>query len=171
MSERQPATFLVLIETQRQRWYAAAADVAGQAIPLMRSENGNLDAYVGLEFDEQISFLRHRLAGVLQRGCDRLYARQLKAQQFVLVADGDFPTADPGVTEALAEHFVQWMINPPVVYLRTPGQFEIHSDDDLEVIAGELSPEATPGIRAILRDLVAKRSRPDDWELIVRPQQ
>lgn len=170
MSERQPATFIVLIETQRQRWFAGASDDAGQTIPLMRSDEGNLDQYVGLEFDEQISFLRHRLAGVLQRGCDRLYAKQMKAEQFLLAADGDFPDADPRVTNALAEHFVQWMINPPVVYLRTAGQFELDHAADWEVIAGELPADADESVSEAVRELAARRNRPDDWELIPRPK-
>lgn len=170
MGERQLVTFIVLIDTKRQRWYAGALDATGQTIPLMRSDDGNLDQYVGLEFDEQISFLRHRLAGVLQRGCDRLYAKQMKAQQFLLVADGDFPAADPRVTNALAEHFVQWMINPPVVYLRTADEFDVDHAADWEVIAGELTADADESVSEAVRELAARRSRCDDWELIPRPK-
>ncbi|QEG39442.1 hypothetical protein [Roseimaritima ulvae] len=167
MSERTPVTLVVLIEPQGHRWYAGAVQADGQATPLMRSDDGNLDRYVGLDFEEQVSFLRHRLAGVLQRGCDRLYAREMKAEQFLLAADGDFPGADGGVTKALAEHFVQWMINPPVVYVRTPERFEVQEDADLQIVSGDLPTDAAAGISA----LAVKRTDPDDWELIPRPQQ
>ncbi|WP_153556502.1 hypothetical protein [Roseimaritima sediminicola] len=169
MTDRQPASLIVLLETDRQQWFAGAAGPDGPPLPLMCSDPGNLDQYVGEDFDRQLSFLRHRLAGVLQRGHDRLYARQLKAAHFLFVADGDFPDADPRLTQALAEHFVQWMIKPPVGYARAPDDFAIRQADDLHLVAGELPARAALDLPDAVRQLAQLRSEEGAWELIPRP--
>src|SRR5262249_3886796 len=85
MGTKTPVVLLVLVETARLRWFVAALGLDGQAVPLLRSEEGDLEKYRGLAFDEQVAFLRHRFCGVLQRGCDRLWARDSKACQFAFV--------------------------------------------------------------------------------------
>ncbi|WP_442511129.1 hypothetical protein SH528x_002795 [Novipirellula sp. SH528] len=170
MSDRQLAPLVVLIDTSNCLWHAGTFDASSQPVPLIRSDSGNLDAYKGQPFDEQISFLRHRLAGVLQRGCDRLFSRQMKASHFVLIADGDFPEADESVTPRLAEHFVQWMMNPPVVYLRAPQGFDVQDAGDLEVIAGDFPTEIASTVQTGLSQLVTLQSDSDLWERIATPQ-
>src|SRR5437870_9563176 len=115
MDAKTPVVLLVLVETARLRWFVASLGLDGRATPLLRSEVGDLDKYVGLSFDEQVSFLRHRFCGVLQRGCDRLWARGNKACQFVFVFDRALPEAAGDLTQAVADHLAEWMLNPPVV--------------------------------------------------------
>src|SRR6266849_810917 len=109
MAAKEPVLLTVLIETAKFRWYVGGIGLDGAATPLFCSEPGNLKPYVGVPFDEQVNFLRHRLSGVLQRGCDRLWGRQLKPCQIVFVADGSFVEADSKLTRRVAEHFVAWM--------------------------------------------------------------
>ncbi|EMI17933.1 hypothetical protein RMSM_05135 [Rhodopirellula maiorica SM1] len=94
----------------------------------------------------------------------------MKANHFVLIADGDFPEADENVTPRLAEHFVQWMMNPPVVYLRAPQGFNVQDTADLEVIAGDFPEEIASTVQAGLSQLVALQSDADCWERIATPQ-
>jgi hypothetical protein len=116
MTDKEPALLTVLIETAALRWYVAGIDLTGRPSPLLVSEPGNLSPYLGVPFDEQVNFLRHRLSGVLQRGCDRLWSRQQKPCQIVFVADGLFVEADAALTPRVAEHFVEWLTSPPVVF-------------------------------------------------------
>lgn len=170
MSTRDPAILVVLIDTGKLHWHAGGIPDSGQAVPLLRSEDRNLDEYIGLEFDEQVSFLRHRLAGVLQRGCDRLYALQMKVSHFVLIADGGYPHAAQGLTKRLAEHFVEWMMNPPVSYVLMPPPLDPYQMDDMKVVAGDLPQSAAALLRAGLPSLVSAIEYPDRWECIPRPQ-
>lgn len=170
MSDREPVVLVVLIQTDSLRWFVAGIDMKSHSYPLLRSEEGNLDEYFGLELDAQISFLRHRLAGVLQRGFDRLYARSMKANSILLAADGAFPTGDTELTERLANHFVQWMISPPVSYVVTTKAFQIQHEGDLSVVAGELSPSVSSLFRKALPSLVSQFAEPEYWELVHRPR-
>jgi hypothetical protein len=90
----------------------AAVTLDATVSPLIRSEDGDLAAYQSLDFDDQVSFLRHRFCGVLQRGCDRLWPVGRKACQFALLFDDALPDE---LVRAVADHYVQWMLNPPVV--------------------------------------------------------
>ncbi|TWT66558.1 hypothetical protein [Allorhodopirellula solitaria] len=173
MPERQPALLVVMIDTASLRWHVAAIGSGAQVIPLLRSEDGNLDEYRDLEPDAQLSFLRHRFAGVLQRGCDRLYPKQMKVSHFLLIADGHYPDAQPDTTARLAAHFVDWMINPPVTYLLHQGEFRedsvTESLDSLETVAGELPETVAASLWAGWAEMVELLSQPDCWELIASP--
>lgn len=175
MRDREPALLVVLIETIPLRWYAVAIGAEGRVIPLLRSDNGNLDQYRGLEPDAQLSFLRHRVAGVLQRGCDRLYPKGMKVTHFLLIADGDYPNAAAGTTSGLAKHFVEWMINPPVTYLLHRAGFTQQPAagalDDLETIAGDFPEPIASGLRANWSEIIGLVAQPDRWELIAKPPQ
>src|ERR1700722_19301742 len=85
MEPKSPALLLVLVETAQLRWYVASIGLDGQTAPLLCSEVGDLARYREVDFEEQVSFLRHRFCGFLQRGCDRLWARMQKACKFVFV--------------------------------------------------------------------------------------
>jgi len=61
MTAKEPVLLTVLIETASLRWYVAGIGLEGEPLPLLKSEAGNLSPYLGLPFDEQVSFLRHRL--------------------------------------------------------------------------------------------------------------
>jgi hypothetical protein len=159
MEAKAPVMLLVLVETARLRWFVAAVGLDGQTVPLLRSEEGDLEKYRGLDFDEQVAFLRHRFCGVLQRGNDRLWARNCKACQFVFVFEGLLPEPTGGLTQAVAEHFTQWMLNPPVVVFNRP------DDARLETLAGELDPAREELLAGRLGGLCAAREDPGAWEL------
>jgi hypothetical protein len=165
MEAKAPVMLLVLVETARLGWLVAAVGLDGHVVPLLRSEAGDLDRYPGLDFDDQVAFLRHRFCGVLQRGCDRLWARGLKARQFVILFEG--PLGDPTgtLTHAVAEHFVQWMLNPPAAVFAGPigaGAGETHRFDKL---AGDLDPAWEKPLSASLNGISAAREDPSLWEL------
>src|SRR5262245_20668591 len=103
MESKTPVLLVVLVETSPARRSVAAVGLDGQPVPLLRSDVGDLEKYRGQDFDGQVSFLRHRFCGVLQRGCDRLWARNLKAAQFAFVFEA--PLAEPTgrLTAAVAE--------------------------------------------------------------------
>jgi hypothetical protein len=166
MEAKTPVLLLVLVETDRLRWFVASVGLDGRATPLLRSEVGDLDRYRGLAFDEQVAFLRHRFCGVLQRGCDRLWARGEKARQFVILFEA--PLAEPtgGLTRAVAEHFALWMLNPPVGVFVSPNGFTAGGPSRLEKLAGELDGALDPPLAASLAGLLAVREDAKAWELV-----
>lgn len=171
MLDREPVLLVVLIETVPLRWHVAAIGSDNCVIPLLRSDDGNLDQYRDLERDEQLSFLRHRFAGVLQRGCDRLYPKGMKVSHFLLIADGHYPNAAEDITPGLAAHFVEWMINPPVTYLLHDGAFTTGPLEGLETIAGDLSEEVASTLQDCWPKMIVLLGQPARWELIASPPQ
>lgn len=169
MADRAPALLIVLIENAQWRWHVAAIDTDGNAIPLLRSEVGDLDQYRDLEFDSQVSFLRHRLAGALQRGCDRLYPKNLKANHFLLIADTTFPDSADGVTQRLADHFIEWMMNPPASFYVCGSAFRDAAPTQFDRLAGEDEKTVFTKLEAAWPALISSFDQPDDWELISRP--
>jgi hypothetical protein len=164
MTDKEPMLLIVLIETSRWCWYVAGISLVGEPLPLLRSETGNLSPYLGIPFDEQVSFLRHRLSGVLQRGCDRLWGRQKKPCQIVFVADGPFVQADAELTARVAEHFVEWMTRPPVVFFIAARGFASPEPPVLEQVAGDLDSALRRALDAGLPALRDALARPDAWE-------
>jgi hypothetical protein len=134
-------------------------------MPLMQSESGNLGAYIGEAFDEQVGFLRHRLSGVLQRGCDRLWSRQKKPCHIVFVADGPFVQASAELTCRVAEHFVEWMTRPPVVFFTSTSGFVRGENLPLDKVAGDLDVQCRASLEIGLPALVSALDASDAWEL------
>src|SRR5262249_46592308 len=118
-----------------------------------------------LDFDEQVAFLRHRFCGVLQRGCDRLWARGLKACQFVILFEEPLGEPTGTLTEAVAEHFVQWMLNPPGAVFAGPIGTGTGQRPRLDRLAGTLDPSLEEPLEASLIPLSAARDDPSVWEL------
>jgi hypothetical protein len=164
MDAKVPVLLLVLVETVRLRWFVASVGPGGQAVPLVRSEEGDLERYRGLEFDEQVAFLRHRFCGVLQRGCDRLWARGEKARAFAFVFEGPLPEPGGELTRAVAEHFAIWMLNPPVAVYSSANGFD-GGAPRLEKLAGDLDPPLAGLLQGPLAALLAVRQDAGAWEL------
>ena len=160
MDAKTPVVLLVLVETARLRWFVASLGLDGRATPLLRSEVGDLEKYRSLPFDEQVSFLRHRFCGVLQRGCDRLWARSSKACQFVIVFEGLLPDATGTLTQAVADHYAMWMLNPPAAVFNRTGD-----PPRLELLAGQLDKPLEELVLAHLGELLAARDDPGAWEV------
>ncbi|NLX99482.1 MAG: hypothetical protein GXY83_25380 [Rhodopirellula sp.] len=164
MSSKEPVLLTVLIETACLRWGVAGISLSGDPLPLLLSEPGDLKPYVGIQLDEQVSFLRHRLSGVLQRGCDRLWAKQKKPCHIVFITDGLFTDAATELTERVAAHFVEWMTNPPVVFFTTEHGFHRGEHLPLSRIAGCLSEEYREALETGLAALLGVWDHPDAWE-------
>jgi hypothetical protein len=157
---KTPVLLLVLVETGQLRWFVASISLEGVLVPLLRSEPGDLEKYQGLDFDEQVAFLRHRFCGVLQRGCDRLWARGNKACQFVIVFEESLPEPSGDLTRQVAEHFAQWMLNPPVAVFVGPT-----GPAALDHLAGQLDRPLLQLLHASLGALRTATADPDAWEL------
>ncbi len=157
MDSKTPVLLVVLIQTSRLRWFVGTIDPDGRAAPVLRSEDGDLEKYRALDFDEQVSFLRHRFCGVLQRGCDRLWARGQKARQFVFLFEEPLPDPTGRLTAAVAEHFTEWLLNPPVVIYTDAAR--------LDRVAGTIDPPLEELLRSGLGALLAARDDLEAWEL------
>ena len=164
-SAKEPVFLTLLIETAKYRWFVGGIEPNGVAMPLLCSEEGNLARYVDLPFDEQASFLRHRLSGVLQAGFNRLWERGKKPLRIVFVADAEFAAAGMELTVRVAEHFVEWMTRPPVSFFLGNAKDEAQP---LRLIAGESESSQQA---AILQGWLALQTASENssaWELTAR---
>ena len=163
METKESVILTVMVEAERRRWLIASTRLDGTVTPLLRSEDGDLDTCQGLGFDEQVSFLRHRLCGVFQRGHDRVYPVGLKACQFVALFVGTLPGSTPELTRRVAEHFAMWMLNPRVVaYAAEAGSPE------LARLAGTIEPARDEAFRAGLDSLLKLAADPTVWDVSTR---
>lgn len=168
--EKTPTLLAVVIKASLQQWFVAGIDLDGTVQPLVRSETRNLDQYVGQSDDEQLSFLRHRLSGAMQRGCDRLWARDAKAARIVLIADDDLPDSQTSLLPRLAEHFHTWMTRPPVSFYRGHGDATIEDLHSLDCLVGELDEDQVSCLQQALPPLSERLSNGDCWEVIQKPK-
>lgn len=169
MTDRTPVLLSVLIHSPEYRWHVAGIGLEGSLTPLLRSDPGNLDEYAALPPDEQLSFIRHRLSGVLQRGCDRLWGRDEKPCHIVLIANEPFANGSDGLTQRVADHFVDWMAKPPVAFFIWNRLFDesdpAQSTDAIpDPIAGEISDEQRAALRTALSSLSQHVADPAAWE-------
>ncbi len=167
-SEKTPVLLAVVVNTSRQQWFVAGVDFDGSVDPLVRSEPGNLDHYADQPGDEQLSFLRHRLSGSMQRGCDRLWARNAKAARIVLIVDDDFPGGEADLLVRLAEHFHVWMTSPPVSCYRGAGG--VSDLESFDCLVGEPEPEQAAALGQALPTLFQRMTDADLWEVIQDPK-
>lgn len=162
MEPKTPVVLIVLVDTARLRWLVASLGLDGALVPLLRSEDRDLASYQDLPFDEQVSFLRHRFCNVLQRGCDRLWPVSKKACQFVFLFDGALPDATEELTRAVSEHFVEWMLNPPVVvFVLDPSS----ATPQLTCLAGSMDRPLQDVLQSALVPLFTAAADPAFWEL------
>ena len=167
--EKTPALLAVVIKASTGQWFVAAIYLDGSAEPLVRSEPGNLDSYVGQCDDEQLSFLRHRLSGAMQRGCDRLWARDAKAARIVLIADDDLPDSGDDLLSRLAEHFHTWMTSPPVSFYRGHGEATIEDLQSLDCLVGSPGNTERDCLQRALPQLCRQLADANGWEVIPKP--
>ncbi len=142
------------------RWSVASINVEGAVGPLVQSMAGNLACWTIGTFDERTSFLRHRIAGVLQRGSDRLWGRSQKADLFVIEFILDEAGADAKLIQRVADHFCMWMVNPPVICLQT------ETTCSLSVLATNFETADQARIDAGLTAMRPLTSQTDLWESI-----
>ncbi|MBA2112941.1 hypothetical protein [Bremerella alba] len=166
MSTKQPVLLTVFIESATFRWYVAGIDQQGITTPLLCSQEGDLSSYVGEALDQQVSFLRHRLSGVLQRGCDRLWGKMMKPCEIVFVTDSPFHEADEELTQRVADHFDQWMTSPPVVFFLIEAGSKPCSPK-LTTIAGQIPAEWRDALDKGFPSMITKCGEKDPWELVI----
>jgi hypothetical protein len=168
MAPKAPVLLLVLVEAARLQWFVASIGLDGRTLPLLRSEEGDLAKYLGMSFDEQVDFLRHRLCGVVQRGCDRLWARDLRACQFVFLFEGPLADATGELTQSVADHFSVWMAKPPAVTFLCPAEREGEAAPPLRKLAGELPPTLERLLQTGLQKVLAAQVDNAAWEVSPR---
>ncbi len=170
MNDKEPVLLTIVIETARMRWLAGGIGLDQNVFPLLESYDDDLAGYFDLAFDEQVSFLRHRFCGALQRGCDRLWGIRKKACQFLFLTDKAFPHAPPELTERIAEHLVQWMSNPPVIFFSVAGGSWTTRPIEITSIAGDISPAYFDALQLGLPSLLDAVSQADRWERVPLPK-
>ena len=148
------------------RWLAGGIGYDQTVTPLLSSDDDDLLPYVELEFDEQASFLRHRMCGILQRASDRLWAQQKKADHFVFLTDADFPKASAELTSRVSEHLAEWMTRPPVVFFNANDSGFQARPVKLSQIAGSVPDEGRSVLQASIGQLIDVANDPDAWERI-----
>ena len=89
------------------RWSVASIDDQSVVDPLVQSLPDDLLNYRSGTFDERTSFLRHRIAGALQRGNDRLWGQQRKSELFAIEFATESVAVDGELIRRVAEHFLQ----------------------------------------------------------------
>jgi len=118
MTEKEQVVLAAYLDLDDSIWSVAAIDQQKTVTPLVQSQSGDLKSWVTGNPDERTSFLRHRIAGVLQRGTDRLWGNRQKARLFCIL----FPTmtehTDGDIIQSVAQHFCTWLLKPPVVCLQ-----------------------------------------------------
>ncbi len=166
MQTKTPVLLIVFVEGEKLRWSVASIGLDSSVVtPLLRSEDGDLATYLELDFDEQVSFLRHRFCGVVQRGCDRLWPKGEKACQFVFLFAGALPNAPEELTQRMAEHFAEWMLRPPVVVFTSAIGFTGTASSTLSRLAGVLDPSIEDALHAGLVPLFSTMADPSAWEI------
>lgn len=163
MPNKTPVVLIVFVNTSERRWHVAGLTLEGAIVPLLRSEPGNLD-YLDRDFDDQVTFLRHRLCGVLQRGCDRLWARQLKPKQFVFLFDGNLDHTRGELTSRVAQHFVDWLSNPPAAVFRLAPATDADSNP-MEHLAGTLEAPLQELVQTSVAPLTSEVANDEVWEV------
>lgn len=166
---KTPVLLTTIVRSEKQQWFVAGVTPDGKVTTLVRSEPGNLDAYVGQSLDDQVTFLRHRLSGALQRAFDRLWGHEMKTRHIVIVIEGSFPEGDPALPKSIAEHFNIWMTYPEAT---TFASSRLTGDDHLEEyerLAGTLPEEDAQALQAGWPALMTAIEQPTRWETIHKP--
>jgi hypothetical protein len=163
MKEKELVILAAQFDLVACRWSIASIDAAGEIDPLVQSAANDLAFYRQGTFDEQTSFLRHRIAGVLQKGSDRLWGRARKAELFAIEFSPTGVATDSELIARVAEHFCMWMVKPPVICL------QVDTDNTLSILAANIE---SPDQQRICSGLTAMRpltAQPGLWEIVCAP--
>lgn len=158
MTEKEPVTLAVHLDLTRRTWSVASVNVEFEVVPLVQSQPDDLAPWSEGTVDEQVSFLRHRIAGVLQRGADRLWGRQQKARLFAIAFLCEDNKAANDIVDSVAQHFCTWMLKPPVVCLR------FQDDNVVQQIAANTSCHDLDDLAGALRQIHTLMGQPDLWD-------
>jgi hypothetical protein len=164
MEAKEPMILTLIVVAKPQQWFLAAVDLRGHVHRLLCSEPGDLAAYEGLPFDDQMSFLRHRICGVLQRGHDRLWPVDRKACQFVFLFAGDLPGTDAELIPRLADHFAEWMLSPPAVVFTLEHGLNAKVTE-IRQLAGSMDSRYRNALTEAFPSLLHAATDPASWEI------
>jgi hypothetical protein len=81
----------------------------------------------------------------------------------VFLADGPLDATCPALTNEVAEHFVQWMVQPPVAFFVCREGFA--PGTALDLIRGNLEPSRRKALESAFANLVAALPRSEEWEV------
>ncbi len=158
MKQKELVILAVQLDLVACRWSIASIDAAGSVDPLIQSTAGDLNRHATGSLDERTSFLRHRIAGALQRGADRLWGLARKAESFAIEFTPAQRNNDSELISRVAEHFCTWMVKPPVVCLQT------EPDGPPSVLAANLEAPDLPRISLGLETMRPLATQADLWE-------
>jgi len=161
MTEKERVILAAQFDLVACRWSMASIDNQGTVVPLIQSVIGDLAAHRSGTFDERTSFLRHRIAGALQRGSDRLWGRSQKAELFAIEFSPQDVNHDAELIQRVAEHFCVWMVKPPVICLQT------ESHDGSSILAMNTESADQSRINTGLSTMRPLTSQSDLWETVV----
>ena len=128
MTEHEPVLLAIYLDLTVDAWFLATGDGIGNVTPLLRSQDDDLAAWRKGTHEERMSFLRHRIAGALQRGATIIFPQNRKVSAFTVCFPQVSNEADRSVLYGVADHFCVWMIRPPVICVE-------HTDSELTVLA------------------------------------
>ncbi len=168
MQSKAPVLLVLLIDSDLLRWFVGAIDLQGAIHPLLCSEVGDLSPYQGEDFDNQVSFLRHRMSGVLQRGFDRVWARNLKPRQILILFSDNLPDTTSELTQRVANHFVEWMMSPSVVVFASHTGLRSLEGGALTPLAGTLDESFQSLVQGGVMELCRATGQSDLWEVSPR---
>ncbi len=163
MTEKEPVTLVAHLDLSSEFWSVASVNSSFDVAPIIQSQPSDLEPWGDGTLDEQLSFLRHRIAGILQRGTDRLWGRQQKAQLFVVGFRCDDNPATREVVAKVSEHFCTWMLKPPIICLCVQG------DGTLECIASNTASDEYGSFAAVLQEIRTLANESELWELAPPP--
>lgn len=165
MDTKTPAVMIVLVDADHLRWYVAETTWNCEVSPLLRSLEGDLAPCLELAGDERVAFLRHRFSGVLQRGCNSLWSRMKKPCRIVFVFDGRLGAEVDLLEQRMAEHFVEWMANPPLLFLILEQRAGLEREKHYRKLAGELTADLDTLLTSTLPQLLVDADKLELWEL------
>ncbi len=158
MTEKEPVTLAVHLDLSGGTWSVASVSGAFEVAPLIQSQPHDLDKWSEGSSDEQISFLRHRIAGILQQGADRLWGRQQKAQLFAIDFSYEDSPASGEIVDRVAQHFCTWLLKPPVMCLC------VRENGTLRCIASNTDDADLEGLTAAVQQIRSQAGQTDLWE-------
>jgi hypothetical protein len=86
------------------------------------------------------------------------------------VCDGWFPHAPPELTRQIAEHFAEWMANPPVVFYRHAIAADDREEPHFDRLAGNIGAAERDALLVGVGELKRATENSERWELIERPK-
>ena len=158
MTEFEPVLLAVYLDLTVDAWFLATGDDIQNVTPLLRSQDGDLAAWRKGTHEERMSFLRHRIAGALQRGATIIFPQNRKVSAFTVCFPQVSNEADRAVLHGVANHFCVWMIHPPVICVE-------HTDSELTVLASTANDTDLERLTVAMNCIRDQTTNISTWQL------